>query len=121
MDNHDRGLAYDLKSLLNRRRALFLLGGASLTALAACSSAETTATAATTTTVKACTEKIPEETAGPYPGDGSNGPNILTASGIVRSDIRSSFGSASAVVKGIPLTIKLNLQKDCAAYADAAI
>ncbi|MFD8494005.1 intradiol ring-cleavage dioxygenase [Amycolatopsis sp. NPDC059657] len=120
MDNHDRGLAYDLKTLLNRRRALFLLGGASLTALAACSSAETT-TAAATTTVKACTDKIPEETAGPYPGDGSNGPNILTTSGIVRSDIRSSFGSASAVAQGIPLTIKLNLQKDCAAYAGAAI
>ena len=38
---------------------------------------------------------MPEETAGPYPGDGSNGVNALTESGIVRSDITSSFGSAS--------------------------
>ena len=37
---------------------------------------------------------IPSETAGPYPGDGSNGPNVLTQSGIVRSDIRASFGSS---------------------------
>src|SRR4051812_33823730 len=28
--------------------------------------------------------KIPQETGGPYPGDGTNGPNVLTQSGIVR-------------------------------------
>ena len=31
--------------------------------------------------------EIPEETSGPYPGDGSNGANVLTESGIVRRDI----------------------------------
>ena len=41
--------------------------------------------------------EIPEETAGPYPGDGSNGPNVLAESGIVRSDITRSFGTASGV------------------------
>ena len=46
--------------------------------------------------------EIPEETAGPYPGDGSNGPNVLTESGVVRSDITSSFGSASGVADGRP-------------------
>ncbi len=50
--------------------------------------------------------EIPEETAGPYPGDGSNGPNVLTESGIVRSDITSSFGSASGVAEGVPLTVQ---------------
>ena len=35
--------------------------------------------------------EIPEETAGPYPGDGSNGPNVLTESGVVRSDITSQL------------------------------
>ncbi len=39
--------------------------------------------------------ELPEETAGPYPGDGSNGANVLTESGIVRSDITSSFGSST--------------------------
>ena len=42
---------------------------------------------------------IPSETAGPYPGDGTNTNssgvvNVLTVSGIVRSDIRSSVGTA---------------------------
>ena len=44
--------------------------------------------------------EIPEETAGPYPGDGSNGPNALTESGVVRQDITSSFGSASGRRRG---------------------
>ena len=41
-----------------------------------------------------------EETAGPYPGDGSNGANVLTQSGVVRSDIRSSFGSSTTTADG---------------------
>ena len=40
-----------------------------------------------------CVAKIPEETAGPFPGDGSNGPNALRTSGVVRSDIPSRFTS----------------------------
>ena len=48
---------------------------------------------------------IPEETAGPYPADGSNGPNVLTESGVVRSDIRSSFGSSSGTADGILTTV----------------
>ena len=52
-------------------------------------------------------DAIPTETAGPYPGDGSNGPNVLTEDGVVRRDIRSSFGSASAVADGVPLTVEL--------------
>src|SRR6185312_14870599 len=70
------------------------------------------------------TTEIPEETAGPYPGDGSNGPDVLTQSGIVRSDIRSSFGTASRVAQGVPLTINLTIvdtAKGCGAYAGAAV
>jgi protocatechuate 3,4-dioxygenase beta subunit len=69
-------------------------------------------------------ETIPEETAGPYPGDGSNGPKMLTESGIVRSDIRSSFGSASGVAGGVPLTIHLRIQDQangCVPLAGAAV
>ena len=55
----------------------------------------------------ACT-LIPQETGGPYPGDGTNGPNVLTQSGIVRADIRSSFGtSGTTVAPGTPLTLTL--------------
>jgi protocatechuate 3,4-dioxygenase beta subunit len=53
--------------------------------------------------------EIPEETAGPYPGDGSNGPNVLTESGIVRQDITSSFGEASGVAGGVALTLRFRV------------
>lgn len=52
---------------------------------------------------------IPEETGGPYPADGSNGQNVLTRSGIVRRDIRSSFGDATGTADGVPLTIRLKV------------
>ncbi len=54
-------------------------------------------------------DTIPEETAGPFPGDGSNGPNILTESGVVREDITKSVGDASGVAEGIPTTVNLKL------------
>ena len=44
-----------------------------------------------------------------YPGDGSNGPNALTTSGVVRRDIRSSFGGLNGSVDGIPLTITMRV------------
>jgi protocatechuate 3,4-dioxygenase beta subunit len=66
---------------------------------------------------------IPQETGGPFPGDGTNGPNVLTEPGVVRSDIRTSVGSASGVAGGVPLRVKLRLQssKDCSALAGAAV
>ena len=53
--------------------------------------------------------EIPEETAGPYPGDGSNGVNVLTESGVVRSDLTSSFGEAAGVAEGVPTTVRLKV------------
>ncbi|MGY1594099.1 intradiol ring-cleavage dioxygenase [Geodermatophilus sp. SYSU D00708] len=53
--------------------------------------------------------EIPDETAGPYPGDGSNGPDVLEQSGIVRSDIRSSFGEATGTAEGVPMTLELTV------------
>ena len=54
--------------------------------------------------------EVPDETGGPYPGDGSNGVNVLDDSGIVRSDIRSSFGSSTTIAEGVPLTIALTVR-----------
>ncbi|CAN5190703.1 intradiol ring-cleavage dioxygenase [soil metagenome] len=117
--DHDRGLSFDLPTLVHRRRALALLGGAGIAALAACSpgsgsagsTSSTTplASASATTDASASTEEIPEETGGPYPADGSNGVNVLTESGIVRSDLTTSFGDASGTAAGVPLTISLKI------------
>lgn len=69
-------------------------------------------------------ETIPEEGEGPYPGDGSKDVNTLTESGIVRSDIRDSFGSYSGRAEGVLLTVKLKIVdtgSDCAALAGYAV
>ena len=58
-----------------------------------------------------CVAKIPEETAGPYPGDGSNGPNALRTTGVVRNDIRSSFGGLTGTAGGVLLNLKLTHKK----------
>ena len=130
---HDLGLAHDLATL-NRRRALALLGGL---AVAACtpsapgSSAPGSPTAGSSTADPSTAgssapglKPIPDETAGPFPADGSNGLNVLTESGIVRSDVRSSFGAASGTAQGVPLTITLTVRdtaKGGAPYAGAAV
>ncbi|MGW0705990.1 intradiol ring-cleavage dioxygenase [Streptomyces sp. NPDC002643] len=115
----DGGLAHDLP-MFARRRMLRLLAGASMAPLVvACSSDESSdagtsssssssSSAGTSSSDSSC-EVIPQETAGPYPGDGSNGPNILKESGVVRQDITKSFGSASGVAEGIPLTVTLTI------------
>ncbi len=54
--------------------------------------------------------EVPDETGGPYPGDGSNGVNVLDDSGIVRRDIRSSFGASTTTAEGVPLTVRLTVR-----------
>lgn len=116
---HDLGLDADLPRLLGRRRALQLLGGAGLLAVVGCSSddsdaaSDTTGSSSTagssTTEAADCGGAIPEETEGPFPGDGSNGPSALADSGVVRSDIRSSFGGATGVAEGLDLRFQLSI------------
>ncbi|MCO4238414.1 intradiol ring-cleavage dioxygenase [Pseudarthrobacter sp. MDT3-28] len=149
--NHDRGLEFDLSTMISRRSlGMFLGAGGAAAALAACTpggsgttagtstsaaTATATASAATTTATPAasptltraiaeCGVEIPQETAGPYPGDGSNGPNVLAASGVVRQDITSSFGTGSASAEGVPLTFTLTLLDNangCVPLAGAAV
>jgi protocatechuate 3,4-dioxygenase beta subunit len=129
-------------SATSRRRALLLLGGGGLGLVAAaCSSgssvsgssattsdSSTSTTAGVTSTTGGASDAscsvIPEETEGPYPGDGSNGVNVLTEDGVVRSDIRSSFGSGSAVADGVPLRIEMTVvdtANGCQPLAGAAV
>ena len=151
--NHDRGLEFDLSTLLSRRSLGMFLGAGAAAALAACTpggsspgpaSASSAATAGSTTAasggaaatgtpsatptltraIAECGVEIPRETAGPYPGDGSNGPNVLAASGVVRQDITSSFGTSTNTADGVPLAVTLTLLDNangCAPLAGAAV
>ncbi|MET0303787.1 MAG: hypothetical protein ABW040_07030, partial [Microbacteriaceae bacterium] len=122
-DEEDRGLVYDVGTLIDRRRALGLFGTLSATALlAACSSTATGSSSAPSGSATGGTSsselaEVPDETGGPYPADGSNGINVLDDSGIVRRDIRSSFGASTTTAEGIPLTIDLTVRD--AATGDA--
>lgn len=148
MSKHLPQLETDLNTLLrtasSRRQMLRWLGAGGAVSLLGCgggsdatttmasttttSTSTTTGSSSTTVTSSSCSV-IPEETAGPYPGDGSNSngsgiANALLLSGIVRSDIRSSIAGASGVAAGVPLTIKLqlvNTQSSCASLAGYAI
>jgi len=150
--NHDRGLEFDLSTLMSRRSLGMFLGAGTAAALAACTpggtsgsatsapaagtsaaSAPTTSAAATTTSsaspmltraIAECGVEIPQETSGPFPGDGSNGPNVLEASGVVRQDITSSFGTSTSKAEGVPLTVTLTLLNNangCTPLAGAAV
>jgi protocatechuate 3,4-dioxygenase beta subunit len=139
-DDHDHSLAHDLhalqRTLLARRRALLWLAagaGASTLPMLGCggggdaasdsSSAGTTTTTTTTPTTSSCAV-IPTETNGPYPADGTTSLNALLQSGIVRSDIRSSFAGATGVAAGVPLTVTLtlvNTNASCASLAGYAV
>ena len=128
VEDFDRGLAYDISRVVQRRQALKMLaGGSALAFLAACggssnnssdttgaTSADTTGpttadTTAATTGTGECTTEVPSETGGPFPGDGSNGPNALADPAVVREDITGSFGDYTGTAEGVPTTIKLTV------------
>jgi protocatechuate 3,4-dioxygenase beta subunit len=110
-DHRDPGLARDLQTLLrraSRRDFLRLMAGAGLAPLVGCGADGGRNGSPAGGDSSSCAP-IPEETAGPFPGDGSNGANALELSGIVRSDIRSSIAGASGTAEGALLTVSLTL------------
>ena len=154
IDEEDRGLVYDVQTLLSRRRALGLFGalGAGVLVAGCSGTSDSPASSGGSTTASgsapasgtpsspgasagsstesstgsgvgsgqgASVSEVPDETGGPFPGDGSNGVNVLDDSGIVRSDIRSGFGSSSASAEGIPLTIRLTVRDSATGDAKA--
>ncbi|MFT3811788.1 MAG: intradiol ring-cleavage dioxygenase [Acidovorax sp.] len=133
----DLALQHDMQAMLRRetlraaqrRRLLGLMAtGGAAAALAACASR----TAAGPAALAACMAS-PEETEGPFPADGSNRAhpmgggavvNVLAQSGVVRSDIRKSFGSATGTAAGVPVTLTVtvvNVAKRCAPLAGYAV
>ena len=130
-DHHDDfgGLHRDLlqtRTAMDRRMALRYAArlGMSVSAfsLLGCSSSNATIDTGGGSGTGSCS-KIPEETAGPYPGDASNGPNVLNQTGVVRSDIRSSFAGLAGTATGVPLNIELTIVSatSCAPLANYAV
>jgi protocatechuate 3,4-dioxygenase beta subunit len=112
---HDKGLTFD------RRRLLAVLGGAGAVALVGGTLFGSRPEAATAAAAD-CLDEVESETAGPFPADGSNGPDVRTETGIIRSDIRSSYGTSDTVAGGVPLQFSLVVQDlDCAPLAGAAV
>ncbi|MEO6236639.1 MAG: intradiol ring-cleavage dioxygenase [Vicinamibacterales bacterium] len=122
------GAAIDRRGLLRLAARLgagmgaFNLIGCGSGAGSPVSPSTTPGTQAPTTGTGACS-RTPEETAGPFPADGSNGPTVLSASGVVRSDIRASFAGLSGAADGVPLTIELTVvsASTCAPLAGRAV
>jgi protocatechuate 3,4-dioxygenase beta subunit len=156
LDDHDEGLAHDLRQIerirLGRRNMLGWMasaGGAAL--ITACggsgesdssSTVTVSGTNSTTTTTTTTSTSTPTpstssstctvyatETNGPYPADGTNTSsgstsNVLTVSGVVRSDIRSSFVGSTTVATGVPVTFTITVvdaNNSCAPLANYAI
>lgn len=120
----DQGLTFDLATL-NRRRALGLIGGGAVgLGLTACGAGSASGSAGTNATANPSDSpssgsspsaaaggqltEIPDETAGPYPGDGSNGPDVLEKSGVVRSDLTKGM-DGNTTAEGIPMTLELTI------------
>jgi protocatechuate 3,4-dioxygenase beta subunit len=90
--------------------------------------ASPTPTPTATSTAASCIAD-PTETNGPYPADGTNTSsgstsNALTSSGIVRSDIRSSFISSTTTATGVQLDLTLtvvDVNASCAPLAGYAV
>jgi protocatechuate 3,4-dioxygenase beta subunit len=102
---------------------VFGIGVAGL-GLAACGGSSGSTSSSSSSAAAAASGEIPDETAGPYPGDGSNGPDVLEQSGIVRTDIRSSFGEYSGTAEGVPMTLELvvaDLANGGAPFAGVAV
>ncbi len=125
-DDHEDygGLHRDLGltgHVMGRRRLLQLALGAGALSLLGCSSV--TGEDSGTDGQNAACSLTPEETQGPYPGDGSNGPSVLNQTGVVRSDIRSSFAGLTGTAAGIPLSVVLTVVNSatCAPIAGRAV
>ena len=132
-DDHDDfgGLQRDLRATGTAidRRGLFRMAarlglGMSAFQILGCSSdSPTSPDTITSGGVNSTCSRIPSETAGPFPGDGSNGPSVLSSIGVVRSDITSSFAGLSGTAEGVPLTIALTIvaATTCSALAGRAV
>jgi protocatechuate 3,4-dioxygenase beta subunit len=128
-DTHfDGGLQRDLQVMLSRRKlaglgsTALLVGACNGWPFAEAAEPNVVGTAADGTV---CI-RLPRETSGPFPADGTNSRdgatvNVLDKSGIIRTDMRPSFGGAMDVADGVPLMLEVRLvdvTKACAPLAN---
>ena len=130
-DHHDGSLSSDLAHVMSRRAMLLLAGSSGL--LAACDGGlamgQAEANVIAAEAVGGTCIRLPAETSGPFPADGTNRKslstvNVLDKSGIIRADIRPSFDGLSDVAEGVPLTLELHLadvSRACAPLAGHVI
>ncbi|MEV6349522.1 intradiol ring-cleavage dioxygenase [Actinoplanes sp. NPDC051851] len=116
---HDKGLAFDLRTMSRRKMLAGFTGGVAAVAVGGGMFFDRSTSYADTT----CDlTEVPDETNGPYPADGTNGIDIRTAEGVVRSDITTSFGDASGVAEGIPLTVNITVEDlECTPLSGVAV
>jgi protocatechuate 3,4-dioxygenase beta subunit len=137
---HHLGLAHDLEIMaqrnMQRRQALsWLLAGGSAALLVGCggggddtASSSSGGASSGGGSAASCIANA-TETGGPFPSDGSNTvnglvSNVLQQSGVVRSDIRGSFGSSTNTAGGVQLDLAIqvvNSNNSCANLAGYAV
>jgi protocatechuate 3,4-dioxygenase beta subunit len=127
-DHGPEGLAADLPHLTRRRLLVtgLAMGGAAWSLWATRGGAETVTG---TGPDGAVCVVLPEETAGPFPADGTNvregqTVNVLTESGVIREDIRTSIGGLTPVAEGVPLVLEITLvdvRRACAPLGGMAV
>jgi protocatechuate 3,4-dioxygenase beta subunit len=114
MHNEKEGLAQDLPRLMGRRGVLLTLAGAGIAGFAIAQGAPPSDVEANVFGPDKACLKTPRETNGPYPADGSNTRegqvvDVLKQQGVIRDDIRASFGDLSGTADGIPLKLEIAL------------
>ena len=108
---YDQGLQFDVETLLHRRQVLKLIGLGSLSAglvgVVGCAPSGSAARSSAAASAAQCRLAVasrlgrrlrrhPRGDRRPVPGRRLERPHVLTQSGVVRSDIRSSFGVVNA-------------------------
>jgi protocatechuate 3,4-dioxygenase beta subunit len=127
-DHRSEGLAADLPHLTRRRLLVtgLALGGAAMSLWAVRGGAQTATGVGPDGAV--CVAN-PAETEGPFPADGTNvregqTVNILTETGVIREDIRTSIGGLTPVAEGVPVSLEITLidvNRACAPLGGMAV